>query len=86
MTEKDVSVKERFGQAQFMEQLRQILNGFEGNRDFTVNINDRECGIPADVLSKAKLDIEYEKEKGKIELEIKIEWEEQKGQAGREAF
>jgi amphi-Trp domain-containing protein len=77
MAEKDVSVKERVGQAQFTETLRQILDGLEGNRNFTINIKDHTCEIPADVLSKAKLGVEYEKEEGKIELEIKIEWTEE---------
>lgn len=67
-------IKTRVQPQTFLKILRQLLSGVEQHQEFILKIQGEECYFPEDVLSRANLDIEYERRPDKTELELTIEW------------
>ncbi len=74
--QKDIELKQKVSRDEFLQYLRQVQEGIEGSREFTVNVAGRDCTIPADAFDKGKLEIEYEIDEGEYELELTAKWKE----------
>ena len=67
-------IKTRVQPRTFLKVLRQLLEDVEQHEPFVLKIQGEECQFPEDVLSRANLDIAYERRPDRTELELTIEW------------
>lgn len=69
-----MELKEKVNQERFTEVLRQVLDAAQNGQDTELMVNGETCTIPGDAFSKAKLEVEYEIDKGEYELEFSMKW------------
>lgn len=71
---KDMELKEKVSQDSFLQVIRQWKEAIENKRDVTITVKDQQCTIPADAISKAKLEVEYEIDAGEYEFQLTMKW------------
>jgi amphi-Trp domain-containing protein len=71
---KDIEVKEKMSPDQFKQMLRQWVEALDNNQEFTVSLKGHEYTVPGGAINHAKLEVEYEIDKGEYELEFTMKW------------